>query len=102
MLRRVEQFLDSIKELERGIRIDVKFYVAALLSCRLTNEADPSPQKLINVDVNTIEDALLKDCFKRVWKLYVDAGANATVARGQELNKRLRTYIRRSLSAKKA
>lgn len=102
MLRKVESFLDSMKDLERGIRIDVKFYITALLACRLTNEVEPSPQKLINVDVNTIKDTLIEDCYKRVWKLYEAMGANATIARGPDLNKRLRTYIRRSLSAKKA
>ncbi len=100
MMQRVKDFVDSL-EIERNEKIDVKFYVASLLACRLTQEVDPSPDKLMRVNVEDIEETLLNDCFKRVWKMYQALGANASVARGPDLTKRLRAYVRSSLSAKK-
>ena len=95
LMKRIESFLGSIDGLGRGDETNIKFYVAALLSCRLTEEVNPSSEKLLRINVPAIDNAVVLDCYKRVARMYEALGANDTVARGPNLVKRLRTYIKR-------
>lgn len=95
--------MDSL-ELEAGERRNVKFYVAAYLACALTREMDPSAEKVLYVEPPSVEDAVVKDCYKRVLRRYEALGMKEEkdrVARGTELLKHLRADIRRQLSRKR-
>lgn len=97
LMRRVDAFPDVVS-LERGEARNVKFYVAAYLTCALTKQLDPTPEQVLNIDVRSIDDAVIRDCYVRVWKKYEELGKSDTVARGPDLLKHLRTEIRRRYS----
>lgn len=102
LLRRVEDFLDSL-DLEAGAKRNVKFYITAYLACVLTKALSPPVERVLPINPSSIEDGVLKDCYKRVWKRYEALSRKEerdTVARGTELLKRLRADIRRQLGAK--
>lgn len=95
LVRRLEQFFDSAVTIARGDERNVKFYVVAYLACRQTTSADPYPDDLVAINVISIDDRTIKDCFDRVLKKYKKLGANDTVARGSQLLKSMRSEIRR-------
>lgn len=100
IVNRVENYLGSY-DMSRSDEQNVKFYIAALLSCRLTQEVDPSPDKLVRLNISDIDDEILKDCYRRVLKMYIELGGSDIVAKGPLMVKRLRKYIKR-IYAKKA
>lgn len=65
IMNRVEDFVDSLEGMERSEKLDVMFYVAALLVCKLTQEADPSPEKVFLIKASAIDDNVLMDCYKQ-------------------------------------
>ncbi len=86
LVRRADE---SLLGLERGDRRNVKFYVTMYLACRLTKHPSPSTEHLMNIDVSEIQEETVEDCFRRVWKRYVELGQSDTISRGPELLRKL-------------
>lgn len=92
LMRRVTEFINSLDR-ERNEKLDIKFYVATLLACHLTQEARPSPDKLLRVNIGEIDESLLNDSYQQVWRMYEELGRSSSVARGPNLTKKLDIYI---------
>jgi len=95
MVRRAESFLDSRDELGKGDELNIRFYVAAEAACRACGDAKPSVDMLSALDPDTISDQLWLASFVHTWRLYTRMGKTDTVAKGSELNKKLRASARR-------
>jgi hypothetical protein len=70
------------------------------LACQLTKEVEPSADKLALINASAIDDGLLKDSYRRVWKMYQELGGDDIVAKGPNLIKRLKTYVKRTVTKK--
>jgi hypothetical protein len=65
ILRKVQQFVQPLKNLDRTEKLNFKFYVAMLVACRLTNESEPSIESLEQIHLGDVNDKLLSDCLMK-------------------------------------
>lgn len=90
VMRRAEDFLDKLPDVERGDQWNVKFHLAAALGREATHELTPSPEGIASVDLATITDDLIASAYRRVARTYRTLGGTDTVAKGSELTRRLK------------
>ena len=88
IMRAVEAFLDDVN-IESGDKWNIKFYIAAGVAREITDELDPSPERIAALDADKITVAVLDAIYRRVLKTYRTLGGTDTVAKGPELAKRL-------------
>jgi hypothetical protein len=104
LVRKVEAFLRSVRQLDRTEKANLKFYIATLLTCRLTGETEPSPIQIAEIDTESISEPLLRECNKDVRRLYKElqeASGEGSIAKSPEMTKRVTSYIRRSFSQRR-
>ena len=111
ILRRVQDFLDE-QDLEPIHRRNLVFYLAMYaISVRLANPYVLLASEVIKLDVASLSDDFLSDCYKRLWKLY-DRLANKqsvdgepdydALAKGPLLLKAINADLKKRLAPKKS
>jgi hypothetical protein len=110
LCRRVSDYLDG-KQIEYRHRRNVNFYLCMYASCVITQSAYPVPVKLQAIDISKLSDALLEDCYARVWKMYDKTAEKFTpagedrdydlAAKGPHLLKVIYTDLKRRFVVKK-
>lgn len=101
-MRRVEAFIDD-QAIDRGDAKNIKFYVLWLVSVMLAREMAPKTTAHLVRDPDTVDDELIRGCFKLAVKRYEQLAEDSDrdiVAKGPELLKVLRTDIKRRLPKK--
>ena len=86
LARRVEDVLRSDAcAINREHWNNLRFYVAMLLTLRLTGLPFPSVGHVADIDLKEATDSLIVECISAVWKHYSGLGATDQVAKGTEL-----------------
>lgn len=108
--RRVATFLEA-KSLEAIHRRNLYFYLCMYATCVGTGNAYADPSKIQKLDIASMTDALLEDCFERVFKKYEslaekhkdpDGSRNYDVlGRGPNLLAAMHSDLKRRLNPKK-
>lgn len=101
ILRKVQQFIQPLKNLDRTEKLNFKFYVAMLVSSRLTNEPKPSIESLEQINLGDINDKLLSDCLKQVQTIYRTLSKDGEVVKGAEFLEAVKKHINPNFSERK-
>lgn len=99
--RKVQQFIQPLKELERTEKLNFKFYVAMLVSCRLTKESKPSIESLEQIDLDDITNKILNECLNEVQTIYKNLSKDGELVKGPEFLEALKRHINPNLSETK-
>lgn len=103
ILIRIERFLDDLN-IDAIHKRNIKFYLSMYAVCTTLRNMHVDPGELLKIDVASISDDLLKQCYKRVRKAYdllaekskVDGEYDFdAVAKGPNLLKRLQGNLKR-------
>ncbi len=97
LMRRVDSYLGEREELTRGDRRNIRYYVAAVLACRLTKSYPPDPTKLIALDTDKCSDGDIGAALRPVWQKFQKLKPIDATAKGTELLKKLVTSLKREL-----
>lgn len=94
IMKRVDEFLDGIDDLNRGDKLNVIFYIAMLCTCTVTNSAKPRRKAIAGLDVSIkFTDAILQDAYNRVFKIYKELGGDDRVAKSAGLLEKLKEVL---------
>jgi len=98
--RRVEDVLRSeASTIDRAHWNNLRFYVAMLVTLRLTGIPMPSVKNVADIDLAQATDDLILDCITQVWSHYDALGATDQVAKGTELTSKVFESYRESAVA---
>ena len=101
IIRRVDAYLAMQDELTRGDRTNIRFYVASLLVCDVTNQLPPSQTRTLAIDIGEIDEQL-QWAYETVWrkfkKLSEDEDSADKVAKGPELLKQIHKVVKGKLT----
>jgi hypothetical protein len=98
LVRRVDAYLVERNELTRGDRRNIRYYVAAILACNLTNSHPPDAAGVAALDAEKVSEDDLERAFFTVWLKFQKLGPIDSVAKGTVLLKKLNTDLKRKLS----
>lgn len=98
LMRRVDAYLLGRSEVSRGDRRNIRFYVAALLACDISNSYPPSPESIAGLDVAKVTDHDFERAFFTAWLKFKKLGPIDATAKGTVLVKKLVTDLKRKLS----
>jgi len=102
IMRKVQQFVQPLKNLDRTEKLNFKFYVAMLVSCRVTNEFEPSIESLEQINLGEISDKILSDCLSEVQTIYKNLNKDGEVlVKGPELLEAVKAHINPNFSERK-
>lgn len=101
ILRKVQHFIQPLKTLDRTEKLNFKFYVAMLVTCRLTNEVEPSIESLEQINLDNVTDKLLSTCLKEIQMIYKTLGKNGEVVKGPDFLENVIKHINPKFSEKK-
>jgi len=97
IMKRVEYFMRHQFGIPSEHINNVKFHVAMFSALRLSNDIEPSPEVLIDVNPSDLNDEFLGFVYDHVWGIYQQLGANDTVSKNrdfvQELIRTLKEII---------
>lgn len=93
ILRKVQHFIQPLKNLDRTEKLNFKFYVAMLVTCRLTNESKPSIESLEQISLGDVTDKLLSDCLNEVQAIYRKLNKDGEVVKGPEFLEAVKKHI---------
>ncbi len=100
ILKRVESFLDA-KNLDRGTRLNLIFYLAMYVACAALKSARPTRNRIAKLDTSSLTDDMLNDCYKWLYGKYTALGGDDRAAKGPELIAKLKIRIREQYGRKK-
>jgi hypothetical protein len=109
ILRRVESYLENL-DLELIHRRNINFYLCMYVSCAKAANAFAPAGGLLALDVSTLTDEFLKECYGQVWKHYQKLADKLAVdgerdfdslAKGPHLLKALSAELKRRFKPKK-
>jgi hypothetical protein len=105
LYRRIAKFLsDEALGLDIGHQRNLKFYLSLYVAAAATKSPYVPPDKLLSLDLNKLEDDLIADCHKRLWKKYEELARKFAVddqddydslAKGPNLLRALNTELKR-------
>jgi hypothetical protein len=107
--RRIELFLGELSP-DTVHRRNLKYYLSMYVAAACMKHAYVPPDKLLTLDITQLSDALIKDCYERLWKLYTKLAIKNAVAgepdydslaKGPNLLKALNTELRRRFTPRK-
>jgi hypothetical protein len=88
--RQVESFLKSKQvNLVNTEFNNLRFYIAMLVSCKLSKVPRPQPGNVANISISDITDALLGDCLNIARNVYNELGGTDQVAKGKDFSQKL-------------
>jgi hypothetical protein len=102
LMRRVDSYMSTRKELKKGDRRNIRYYVAAMLACNLTNVLPPDPSQIASMDTDKIPDEELERAFTTVWLKFQKLGPIDKTAKSTELLKQLTADLKRKQSRAKS
>jgi hypothetical protein len=92
IMKIVENYLKPDKcrqELERKVVTNIKYYVAMIVSVKLTGAKETISDKLAHIPAITITDEVLEEALNEVLEKYNELGASDQVAKGSLLTSQL-------------
>lgn len=95
--RRVETYLKSDTDLDRGVRADLRYYVDLAVTCTLAEAAIPTPDEIASLGDklrSSLTDEVIEDALSDVRAIYDELGATDKVSKGPDLTTRLKERIR--------
>jgi len=111
LYRRVESYLArEAMNLDIGHQRNLKFYLAMYVATAYLKHAYLPPDKLLTLDATKLDDALVSDCYKRLWKQYQKLAEKLatngeydydSLSKGPSLLKALQTELRKRFTPKK-
>ena len=101
IVRNIEQFLRA-KSLDRAKIKDIKFYVGTYLVCHILQNPEPSPELVLSINPDEIEQDALLNSYKPVERKYRELGGDDVVAKGPKLVKSVKRMVRLRYKAKTA
>jgi hypothetical protein len=88
--REVESFLKSKQaNLGNSEFNNLRFYVAMLVSCKLSKVPRPLPANVAKINISDITETLLRDCLNNARMVYNELGATDQVSKGKDFSKKL-------------
>jgi hypothetical protein len=111
LYRRVTAFL-AVKDLDLDIghQRNLKFYLAMYVTAAATKNAHVPPDSLPTIDIAKLDDDLIADCYRRIWKKYQELGEKFatngerdydSLAKGPHLLRAISTELKRRFTPRK-
>lgn len=89
LIRSVDRVLKLRSELSPRHRSNLRFYVLYWLSCVQVSKTTISPQDIIKIDLEKLDDSQVELAIDEVWKIFESMGATDQIAKGPDLKKKL-------------
>lgn len=100
ILRRVQNYIQKISELDKTEKLNLKFYVAMLAVCEITQEAVPSIESVEQIVPDDISDSLLSDSVEIVRGIYITlTNKDGETPKGPDVLRSLKLYIEGKFSS---
>jgi hypothetical protein len=95
IVQRVEEYLSKSGVPRKDIT-NIRFYIAALIACNMTDKIDPVPAEVVaKIAVDALSDKIIRDALGVVWNFYEQYSIDEDrddVARGTELLEAIRAW----------
>lgn len=91
--KKVEIFIKCLDEISTSDKNNIKFYIAYVLACVLTNSQYPSFSSLANLDYKEIDNEIISIAYKVVIDKYQEMGGGDKLSKGPELIKELKSNV---------
>ncbi len=103
IVRKVEEFLKTIANLDQSDRRNVLFYVSYFAACTAAKTPAPTIEDIFGIVSSALGNKALATAYETVNRLYLDMSANAesrdVVAKGSDLLVKLRAHLPKSATA---
>ncbi len=93
ILKRVDEFLDGLT-IDRGDRLNTLFYIAMYATSAALKSPRPKTESIAAMNIATITDDSLSDCYNRVLAEYLKLGGDDKTAKGPALVDVLKNALR--------
>ena len=90
IMRRVDEFLVK-QNMSRKDVANLRFYVAMLVSIKLSGMPQPRPAKLAELDLQKLDEPMLLSSLLEATSTYERLGATDRTAKGPDLNRELQS-----------
>jgi AIPR protein len=92
--RNIEERMNKLKKFSATEVTDIKFYILYVASCLVSETLYPSNQKLSNLSVEALTDAIFEYSVNTTYDVYQQLGGTDKVAKGSKLIETLKEKIR--------
>ena len=86
---RVKYYLGEHHRDGKSHHLNILFYIALAAAARALNNAHVPPNKLVDLDLASLTDQLLDDCFAEVFTIYDELGRDDKAAKGADMAREL-------------
>ena len=100
--RQVLTFVNAQTTLAREVKVDIRYYVTMFVACELSKNAAPDANAIagiIEICKKPIDSAIMTEALKLVCNEYASLGGTDKVAKGPELQTRLKAIIQKRRAA---
>ena len=92
IVKRTDRFLEE-RVTERGLKLNLVFYLAMFATCVSLKSPRPKRSRIANLDLDTLDDAMLGECYDYIENRYRKLGGEDRVAKGPELTEVLKVRL---------
>jgi AIPR protein len=81
--------------IERGDRLRIRFYVSTYVVRAMLEKAQPTASEIGKIEPAKISDDIIKDCCKRIMKMYKAAGGDNIAAKSSKIFDKLQRQLKK-------